>query len=257
MSGIGVLNEKPLHASLKQWYALPGDRFEVPVGGFVIDIVRDDLLIEIQTRSFASIKAKLTNLLQSHRVRLIYPIVQERRIVRPATVPTSRVIRRKSPLKGRWEDLFREMVSIPQLMANPNFSLEALLIREEEQRRYGGRRRWRRRGWVVEERRLLEVLDRRLFQRSADWLGWLPAGLESFTAKDLAAAMQTHSELAQKVAYCLRKGNVIELAGRRGRAYLYRVPAPSRPTQVATGEPRSPRSRSRGERGAKSDSTCL
>ena len=49
MSGIGLLNEKPLHASLKQWYARPGDRFEVAVGGFVIDIVRDDLLIEIQT----------------------------------------------------------------------------------------------------------------------------------------------------------------------------------------------------------------
>jgi hypothetical protein len=56
MSGIGLLNEKPLHASLKQWYARPGDRFEVPVDGFVIDVVRDDLLIEIQTRNFSSLK---------------------------------------------------------------------------------------------------------------------------------------------------------------------------------------------------------
>jgi hypothetical protein len=30
MSGIGLLNEKPLHASLKEWYAQPGDRFEEP-----------------------------------------------------------------------------------------------------------------------------------------------------------------------------------------------------------------------------------
>ncbi len=59
MSGIGLLNEKPLHASLKEWYAQPGDQFEVPVDGFVIDIVRDDLLLEIQTGSFASIKSKL------------------------------------------------------------------------------------------------------------------------------------------------------------------------------------------------------
>ena len=54
MSRIGLINEKPLHASLKQWYARPGDRFEVPVDGFVIDIVRDNLLIEIQTRNFAA-----------------------------------------------------------------------------------------------------------------------------------------------------------------------------------------------------------
>lgn len=42
VSGIGLLNEKSLHASLKQWYAQPGDRFEVAVDGFVIDIVRND-----------------------------------------------------------------------------------------------------------------------------------------------------------------------------------------------------------------------
>ena len=51
MPGIGLLNEKELHASLKQWYARPGDRFEIPVDGFVIDIVRDDLLIEIDLAS--------------------------------------------------------------------------------------------------------------------------------------------------------------------------------------------------------------
>jgi hypothetical protein len=56
MSGIGLLNEKPLHASLKQWYSRPGDRFEVPIDRFVIDIVRGDLLIEIQTRNLAAIK---------------------------------------------------------------------------------------------------------------------------------------------------------------------------------------------------------
>jgi hypothetical protein len=222
MSGIGLLNEKPLHASLKKWYAQPGDRFEVTVGGFVIDIVRDDLLIEIQTRNFASIKAKLTKLVDSHQVRLIYPIAQERWIVRSASDRHGGVSRRKSPKRGRWEDLFREMVSIPQLLAHRNFSLEVLLIREEETRRYEGKRRWRRGGWAIEVRRLLEVLDRRVFE-SADWRGCLPMGLEPFTASDLATAMATRSDLAQKMAYCLRQGQVIELIGRRGRANLYRA----------------------------------
>lgn len=216
MSGIGLLNEKPLHASLKQWYARPGDRFEVPVDGFVIDIVRDDLLIEIQTRNFSSIKSKLHKLARSHRVRLIYPIVQEKWIVRGAT-------RRKSPKRGRLEDLFWELVSIPQLLSNPNFSLEVLMIRQEEVRRYDGKRTWRRRGWVIEGRQLLEVLDRRLFVASADWLWFLPDGLESFTTGDLATGIATGRELAQKMAYCLREARMIELIGRRGRANLYRV----------------------------------
>ena len=170
MSGIGLLNEKPLHASLKQWYARPGDRFEVPVDGFVIDIVRDELLIEIQTRNFSSIKSKLTTLARSHHVRLIYPIVQEKWIVRLPTGDRVTAVRRKSPKRGRFEDLFWELVSIPQLLSNPNFSLEVLMIREEEVRRYEGKRKWRTRGWVIEGRRLLDVVDQRLFGASADWL---------------------------------------------------------------------------------------
>ena len=223
MSGIGLLNEKPLHASLKQWYARPGDQFEVPVDGFVIDIVRDDLLIEIQTRNFSSIKSKLDKLVRSHRVRLIHPIVQEKWIVRSATNNGGAVIRRKSPKKGRLEDLFWELVSVPRLLSNPNFSVEVLMISQEEVRRYDGKRRWRRKGWVIEGRQLLEVLDRRLFGASADWLWFLPTGLESFTTVDLATRMNTKRELAQKVAYCLREGRMIDLIGKRGRANLYRV----------------------------------
>ena len=223
MSGIGLINEKPLHASLKLWYARPGDRFEVPVDGFVIDIVRDDLLIEIQTRNFASINSKLCKLTRSYEVRLVYPIVQEKWIVRSATGNDETVVRRKSPKRGRLEDLFWELVSIPQLLSNPNFSLEVLMISEEELRRYEGKRKWRRRGWVVEGRRLVDVLDRRLFGASSDWLTFVPDGLQSFTTKDLATIADTRRDLAQKMAYCLRHTKMIELIGRQGRANLYRV----------------------------------
>lgn len=224
MSGIGLLNEKPLHASLKQWYARPGDRFEVAVDGFVIDIVRDDLLIEIQTRNFAAINAKLSRLTRSYEVRLVYPVVQEKWIVRSATNRGGVTVRRKSPKRGRVEDLFWELVSIPRLLSNPNFSLEVLMIREEEVRRYDGRRkRWRRKGWITEGRRLVEVVDRRLFEKAADWLAFVPDELQSFTTKDLASVADTKRELAQKMAYCLREARMIELIGRQGRANLYRV----------------------------------
>jgi hypothetical protein len=220
MSGIGQLNEKALHAALKQWYRRPGDRFEVAVDGYVIDIVRDGLLIEIQTGSFTPMKAKLASLVRSHPVRLVHPIVQEKWIVRPAAA--GGVLRRRSPKRGRWEDLFWELVSLPELLPNPNFSVEVLLIRAEEARRVEGKRRRRRKGWEVEERRLLEVVGTRLFRGLADWRAVLPDGLGSFTAADLAAATKTRAALAGKIAYCLRRAGLIELEGRRGRAHLYR-----------------------------------
>ena len=132
-------------------------------------------------------------------------------------------IRRKSLKRGRIEDLFWELVSIPQLLSNSNFSIEVLMISQEEVRRYEVKRKWRTRGWVIEGRRLLDVLDQRLFGHSGDWLRFLPDGLESFTTKDLANGINTRTELAQKMAYCLREGGMIELIGRRGRASLYRA----------------------------------
>ena len=96
-----------------------------------------------------------------------------------------------------------------------------LLIREEEVRRYDGNRRWRTRGWITEDRRLLGVAERRLFEHRADWLALLPQELRVFTAKDLAQSMAISVGLAQKMAYCLRKVGAADFIGRRRRANVY------------------------------------
>ena len=54
VASIGVLAEGPLHAAVKALLASPGDRFEVPVGRCVIDLVRSDgELVEVQTGTSA------------------------------------------------------------------------------------------------------------------------------------------------------------------------------------------------------------
>jgi hypothetical protein len=221
-STIGSLNEKPLHAALKQWYAQPGDRFEVSLDGFVIDIVRGGLLIEIQTRGFSSIKRKLIKLVDLHPLRLVYPIAREKWILKLAEDGHSQLSRRKSPKRGRFEHVFGELVSFPDLLSNPNFSVEVLLIQEEELRRHDAARAWRRRGWVTHERRLLQVADRRLFETPKDMAALLPSELtEPFTTADLAAALALPRRLAQQMAYCLRVMGLIAQAGKRGNAILY------------------------------------
>ncbi|MBU0492329.1 MAG: hypothetical protein KKA73_15725 [Chloroflexi bacterium] len=222
---IGELNEKPLHAALKAWYAQPGDRLEVTVAGFVVDIVRGDLLIEIQTGGFAGIRAKLHALTDSYPVLLVYPIAREKWIVKLAEDGQRQVSRRKSPKQGALAEVFRELVSFPALLAQPNFCLEVLLIREEEARRYDGARGWRRRGWVTHERRLLQVVGRHRFDTPADLGALLPAELVApFTTADLAEALDQPRRLAQQMAYCLREMGVLTPVGRRGRAILYNPP---------------------------------
>jgi hypothetical protein len=222
MSFIGLLNEKPLHAALKEWYAHPGDRFEVSVDGYVIDLVRGDLLVEIQTGGFSSIKSKLIDLTETYPVRLVYPIPGEKWIVKLAQNVSGRATRRKSPKHGDLIDLFWELVSFPGLVSRSTFSIEVLLTQEDEVRRYTGERRWRRGGWVTEERRLIGVVERAVYHTPFDVATLLPADLETpFTTKDLAQALGRGRRLAQKMAYCLRKMDVIECVGKQGRACLY------------------------------------
>ena len=227
---ISTLNEKPLHAALKEWYALPGDRFEVPVDGSLIDIVRGDLLIEIQTRGFGALRRKLQKLTASHRVRLVHPIAQEKWIVRESPDGRKQLGRRRSSRRGTVEHLFSELVRIPALMAHPNFSLELLMVSEEEVRRKDGGRHWRRRGWATHERRLIDVLDRWIFETPDDLGDLLPPGLpDPFTTADLAAALGHPRSLAQQMTYCLRAMGTIESVGKIGRTILYRCAAAQRP----------------------------
>lgn len=222
-NGVGTLNEKPLHAALKERLALPGDRFEVDVDGYVIDIVRGDCLIEIQTRNVSKIKRKLAALAENHCLRLVYPVAAEKWIVRLAADGESVLGRRRSPLRGSVELVFRELVSIPQLLLHPNFSLEVLLVREEEVRRQDANfRNWRRRGWATQERRLLDIVERRTFATAAGLSSLLPAALpDPFTTRQLAKAIHQPAWLAGKMAYCLREMGAVALVGKQGNAFLY------------------------------------
>ena len=218
---MGTLGEKPLHAALKRWYAEPGDRIEEPLDGFVIDLVRDDLLIEIQTRGFSAMKRKLATLLDEHPIQVVHPIPVEKWIVK-LDDEGREMSRRKSPKRGSLLDLFAELVSFPQLLAHPNLTVEVLLTHEQEVRRFDKARAWRRRGWVVEERRLIEVVDWQLIESPADLMAWLPPALPTeFTTADLASGLGRSRGLAQQMAYCLRHGGVIEPVGKQANTIVY------------------------------------
>jgi hypothetical protein len=225
---IGTLRERSLHMALKQDLALPGDRFEVRAGGHVIDIVRENpddpehpLLIEIQTGSFSHMRAKVRGLLDAgHRVHVVYPIAAERWVVR---VDADGVVksRRKSPRRGQPADLFYELVSFPEVFrtAPGRITLEVVFTHEEQVLHHDGRGGWRRKGWSVADRRLLRIVERRLFVCPADFAAFVPAALAaSFTAAELASALGCDRGLAYKVVYSLRAMGVLVSGPKRGRS---------------------------------------
>ncbi len=220
--GIGTLAEYSLHADLKRWYAHEGDRLEVNVEGFIVDVMRGELLVEIQTRNFSGIKRKLAQLADIHPLRLVYPIAQEKWIVRVARNGKTVLSRRRSPKCGRLAELFDELVHIPALLREPTVSFEALLIEEEEIRRDDGRGSWRRKGVSTLDRRLIRVISRHIFEGPHDFLKFLPAGTpQPFTTRELSEALGESHHIAQKIAYTLREMGVIDAVGKRRNSVLY------------------------------------
>lgn len=220
---IGTLRERPLHASLKRWYARPGDQVEVAVDGFVIDLVRQDLLIEVQTRGLSSVRHKVAALLaRGHRLRIVHPILVDAWIVKVADDGTV-LSRRRSPRHGSPIDAFAELVSIAPHLAHPRLELDLLMVEVEEHRHHAPDGPWRRRGWTVTERRLVDVVDILPIRGVADLAALIPPGLpDPFTTTDLAVRLGQTRRTAQQMAYCLRLVDILVVVGKRGRGIAYR-----------------------------------
>ncbi|PWD49700.1 hypothetical protein C8046_02240 [Serinibacter arcticus] len=222
---IGELREGPLHAALKRELAAPDDAFEVRVGRWVIDLVRaDGELVEVQTGSFAPLGDKLDGLLDTRRMRVVFPVPARRRVVR-IDAGGAVLSERRSPRAGRPVDVFDRLVAFPTLIGHPNLVLEVVLCAEdhvrgaEPARSTSGRRR---RDPGV--RHLTAILERHEVRRPADLLTLLPGALPAgeFTTAELARALRLPLVLAQRVVFCLRHAGLLDGAGLRARAPLHR-----------------------------------
>jgi hypothetical protein len=222
VSNIGVLREGPLHAAVKALLTRPGDRVEVPVGPYVIDVVRaDGELVEVQTGGFAPLGPKLDALLDEHRFRIVYPIAAERRIVRVDADGEITSVRR-SPRRAGLVDVFDRLVAFPSVLTHPHLTVEVLLLREDHVRgpqavRTGRRTR------DPGERRLVDVLDRVELRGPEDIVRALPdLPPDPFSTRELATLLGCSVLVAQRTVYCLRMIGIVDPAGKRGRTPLHR-----------------------------------
>lgn len=222
VSNIGVLREGPLHAAVKAMLVRPEDRLEVPVGRFVVDLVRaDGEFVEVQTGGFAPLGPKLDALLDEHRFRIVYPVAAERRIVRVDDDGAITSVRR-SPRRAGAVEVFDKLVAFPSLLTHPHLTVEVLLLREDHVR--GGRPGRKGRGnRDPGQRRLVDVLDRVELRGPEDVVRMLPALPSApFSTRELAVLLSCNVMLAQRTVYCLRAIGIVETAGKQGRTPLHR-----------------------------------
>ena len=208
---------------LKEFYAREVGFVESKHGDYRVDVIRGDLLIEIQTGSFSNIRDKLRTLSRANRVRLVHPIADEKWIIK-INSKGEKLSKRKSPKRGRIEEIFYELVYLPKLLMNTNFELEVVTVNLEEYWIDDGKGSWRRKRWSIHDKKMLELTNRWLFSSPRDFLSLIPDTLPSeFTSIMLAKELRMSKRLSQKMLYCLAKMEAINRIGRKGKTYLYKI----------------------------------
>ena len=214
--------ETSLHRALKQRYAsATGGRSEVVLEGFRIDAVdHSGLLIEVQSGPLGPLRGKLLRLLPNHRIRVVKPIIAEKRVVRRSRAEGPNLSARRSPKRGSTIDVFEDLVSLAHIFPDPNLSLEVLPVLIDEIRI--PRRRWP--GYRIVDRCLTGSLGRSVLERPQDLWDLLPGHhdwAEPFTTVDIATRIGRPLWLAQRVAYCLRLSGEVHSIGKRGNHRIY------------------------------------
>lgn len=222
--------ETTLHRQLKQLYTDTRSRQEVPLDNYRIDVVRGDVLVEVQLGSIAAIRDKLHKLLVDHCVLVVKPIIARKHLVKLDGPDGTPVSRRRSPKRGKLMDLFDELVYCTRLFPHPNLCIDVPLIEMEELRYpgHGRRRRHRENDFQIQDQRLLKVESIHRFATAADLRKLIPSTLPAtFHTGQLAQALGQSRETAQQIAYCFRHMKITRKVGKEGNAILYRFQTPA------------------------------
>ena len=126
--GIGTFSEKILHRTIKFYFEPDEANHEVEYQGAVIDILGDQGIIEIQTRSFNKLAQKLEKFLPENNVTVVYPIIETRKICRVDTLTGERRPPRKSPKKGRASDALLELGRIRKFIPDKNLTVVIVFV---------------------------------------------------------------------------------------------------------------------------------
>ncbi len=220
---IGTYSEQSLHAVLKHYINPAPGVPEQPWGPFVVDVLEEDRIFEIQTAHFDKLRSKLEWFLQSQAVTLVYPVAARTRLHwldrRAKFVERSR----QSPKRGTIHQIFPELYRIKWFLRHPRLSLRILVVDVHEYRIPEPGRRARR-PYRLQDCIPVGLVEDVFIEGAADYRRFLPPDLpETFLSRDYHRAAGISLPLARMALNILYHMGTVERTGRQGNAYTYTV----------------------------------
>ncbi len=189
---IGIYNEKRVHRAIKKFVCEDENCFEVKVGSSVADVLFDGVIYEIQTGGFYPLTKKIDAYLSSsdYEIRVIYPIISKRKIVR-IDKDTGEILRsRLSSAKQKPTKILPELIYLSDNLKSRRLSFEIYSIYAEEHRYSDEIHRYRKSGRRDSELFPISLESITVLETTDDFLALLPedliSGGEPFTAAEFS-----------------------------------------------------------------------
>ena len=222
--GIGTLSEKTVHAIMKNYYEPNEDNHEVKIEGYVADIYNEQGIIEIQTRQFNKMRAKLSTFLNLYPVTIVYPMPYNKWVFWIDNETGETTKKRKAPKKWSAYDAFFELYKIKEFLKNPNLRMRLVLMDMEEYRLLNGWNASKKRGSTRFDRIPLEIKQEVVIEQPEDYMQFIPYEIEEqFTSKEFAKAAKIKVDTARLVLNILYYVGVVKRVGKEGNSFVYEV----------------------------------
>ena len=226
--GVGTLNEKTIHAVLKNYYAPNAMYHEIKVGAYVADILIDNQILEIQTRNFNTMRKKLDAFLPHYDVTIVYPIAYIKWLCWIDDETGEISSKRKSPKKGTLYTIIPELYRIKNYLTHPNLHFILTFLNIEEYRLLNGWSKDKKRGSSRHDGIPTEMIGEVHLHSLEDFYKLLPLDLPAtFTTKDYQKATRVSQKVAGTALNILYYLGLVERIGKKGNAYLYQRATPT------------------------------
>lgn len=218
--GVGILNEKQIHATLKSYFASSLFDKEIKIGNYFADLVTENGIFEIQTANFKYLVPKLNVFLKASHVTIVYPFHKKSRL-NYIDKSTGEILKSgRTVTSNDMTDFFMELYRIKQYLNSPNLTICIADIAVENLR-YCAKDMKRRKT----DRKVTvptSLLQLTFLEDSDSYRCFIPDGLpEIFTLKQFRKCMRSgDAGIAVKI---LQYVGVIDFVGKRGNEYLYKI----------------------------------
>ena len=220
--GIGTYSEKMLHRTLKFYFEPDSKNHEIEFQGSVADIKNDGGIVEIQTRSFNKLVPKLEKFLPLERVRVVYPIIENKSICRINEETGESLPIKRSPKRGKALDALPGISEIAKFIPHENLTIIIVFLDAVETRLLNGKVKVGR-----QKTAKIDAIPTALnsifeLKNPNDFAKLLPSKIPAeFTSAQFEKITHLHGiQLHNSLMFLIKMG-ILTREKRGGRAYIY------------------------------------